>query len=116
MLSSLLSTLAVQLSTGLFILTVAKVFDCRNVVYDSSLGGCLQSLYSWCSDDVVRSTAAATVRIFPESMLKTGSLELKVNYAYHYLLSFCYIYMISLRIFGDLMSSTPSCTSSCHTL
>ncbi|KAL8556534.1 hypothetical protein ACS0TY_004111 [Phlomoides rotata] len=51
----------------------------RNVVYDSALGGCLQSLYSCCSDDVVRSTAADIVLIFPESMLKTGSLELKAG-------------------------------------
>lgn len=60
-----------------------KSFGCRSVVYDSSLGGCLQSLHSSCSDDVVRSTAADIVRIFPESMLKTRSLELKVNFAYH---------------------------------
>ncbi|KAK4477252.1 hypothetical protein RD792_016466 [Penstemon davidsonii] len=35
------------------------------------------SLHSGCPDDVVRSTAADIVRIFPESMLKTSSLELK---------------------------------------
>ncbi|KAG8368042.1 hypothetical protein BUALT_Bualt15G0004300 [Buddleja alternifolia] len=51
----------------------------RSAVYDSSLGGCLQSLFSSCPDDVVRSTAAGIVRIFPESMLKTRSLELKAG-------------------------------------
>ncbi|GFP89089.1 serine/threonine-protein kinase atr [Phtheirospermum japonicum] len=37
------------------------------------------SLHSDCSDDVVRSTAADIVRVFPESMLKTSSLELKAS-------------------------------------
>ncbi|KAL3621412.1 hypothetical protein CASFOL_036324 [Castilleja foliolosa] len=51
----------------------------RSALYDSSLGGCLQSLHSDCSDDVVRSTAADIVRVFPESMLKTSSFELKAS-------------------------------------
>ncbi|KAH6777085.1 Ataxia telangiectasia-mutated and RAD3-like protein [Perilla frutescens var. frutescens] len=49
----------------------------RSVAYDTSLGACLQSLHSCCSDDVVRSTAADIMCIFPQSMLKTRSLELK---------------------------------------
>ncbi|XP_057769186.1 serine/threonine-protein kinase ATR isoform X2 [Salvia miltiorrhiza] len=49
----------------------------RSVAYDSSLGACLQSLHSCCSDDVVRSTSADIIRVFSQSMLKTGSLELK---------------------------------------
>ncbi|KAL0422946.1 UNVERIFIED_CONTAM: Serine/threonine-protein kinase ATR [Sesamum latifolium] len=55
----------------------------RSAVYDSSLGGCLQSLHSVCPDDVVRSTAADIVHIFPKSMLKTRSFELKL-YRYKY--------------------------------
>ncbi|KAL0383893.1 UNVERIFIED_CONTAM: Serine/threonine-protein kinase ATR [Sesamum radiatum] len=51
----------------------------RSAVYDSSLGGCLQSLHSVCPDDVVRSTAADIVHIFPKSMLKTRSFELKAG-------------------------------------
>ncbi|KAL7118480.1 hypothetical protein ACP275_02G004300 [Erythranthe tilingii] len=51
----------------------------RSADYDSSLGGCLQSLHSGCPDDVVRSTAADIVHIFPESMLKTKSSELKAG-------------------------------------
>ena len=50
----------------------------RSVAYDSSLGACLQALHSCCSDDVVRSTAADIMPIFSQTMLKTGSLELKV--------------------------------------
>ncbi|XP_041996259.1 serine/threonine-protein kinase ATR-like isoform X2 [Salvia splendens] len=49
----------------------------RSVAYDSSLGACLQALHSCCSDDVVRSTAADIMPIFSQTMLKTGSLELK---------------------------------------
>ncbi|KAK6118684.1 hypothetical protein DH2020_047597 [Rehmannia glutinosa] len=51
----------------------------RSAAYDSSLGGCFQSLHSGCSDDVVRSTAADIVRIFPDSMMKTRSVELKAG-------------------------------------
>ncbi|KAK4437595.1 Serine/threonine-protein kinase ATR [Sesamum alatum] len=51
----------------------------RSAVYDSSLGGCLQSLHSVCPDDVVRLTAADIVHIFPKSMLKTRSFELKAG-------------------------------------
>ncbi|XP_051147175.1 serine/threonine-protein kinase ATR isoform X2 [Andrographis paniculata] len=51
----------------------------RSAVYDSSLGGCLQSLHSSCPEHVVRSTAAEILYIFPESMLKTSSLELKAG-------------------------------------
>ncbi|KAL2512513.1 Serine/threonine-protein kinase ATR [Abeliophyllum distichum] len=51
----------------------------RNAVYDSSLGGCLHALHSSCPDDIVQSTATELVRIFPESLLKTRSLELKVG-------------------------------------
>ncbi|KAL0365707.1 UNVERIFIED_CONTAM: Serine/threonine-protein kinase ATR [Sesamum angustifolium] len=51
----------------------------RSAVYDSSLGGCLQSLHSVCPDDVVRLTAADIVNIFPKSMLKTRSFELKAG-------------------------------------
>ncbi|KAL2537811.1 Serine/threonine-protein kinase ATR [Forsythia ovata] len=51
----------------------------RNAVYDSSLGGCLHALHSSCPDDIVQSTATELVRIFPESLLKTSSLELKVG-------------------------------------
>ncbi|GER42368.1 serine/threonine-protein kinase ATR [Striga asiatica] len=58
---------------------INKILIVRDAAYDSSLGGCLQSLHSGCSDDVVRSTAADIVRIFPDSMLKTKSLELKAG-------------------------------------
>ncbi|XP_073033978.1 serine/threonine-protein kinase ATR isoform X1 [Primulina eburnea] len=49
----------------------------RSAVYDSSLGGCLHTLHSGSPDEIVRSTAADLVRIFPESLLKTRSMELK---------------------------------------
>ncbi|KAI3718255.1 hypothetical protein L6452_19118 [Arctium lappa] len=49
----------------------------RDTVYDSSLGGCLQALYSSCTDDVIKLTATDIVNVFPESMQKTGSPELK---------------------------------------
>ncbi|XP_058191614.1 serine/threonine-protein kinase ATR isoform X3 [Rhododendron vialii] len=49
----------------------------RNTVYDSSMGGCLQALHSSCPDDVVKLTAANLVKVFPESMQRTKSSELK---------------------------------------
>ncbi|EXB24045.1 Serine/threonine-protein kinase ATR [Morus notabilis] len=51
----------------------------RNIVYDSSLGGCLKALHSGCSDVVVKLTAADLVNVFPQSMRRTKSVELKVN-------------------------------------
>ncbi|KAG7975717.1 hypothetical protein I3843_06G113400 [Carya illinoinensis] len=50
----------------------------RNMAYDSSLGGCLNALHSSCSDDVVKLTAADLVNVFPQSMWRTKSQELKV--------------------------------------
>ncbi|PON40311.1 Coatomer beta subunit [Trema orientale] len=50
----------------------------RNVVYDSSLGGCLNALHSGCSDFVVKLTAADLVTVFPQAMGRTKSQELKV--------------------------------------
>nr|XP_048336390.1 serine/threonine-protein kinase ATR-like isoform X3 [Ziziphus jujuba var. spinosa] len=50
----------------------------RNTVYDSSLGGCLNALHSGCPDDVVKLTAADLVNVFPQSMRRTKSQELKV--------------------------------------
>ena len=51
---------------------------CRNVAYDSSIGGCLHALHSTCSDDVVKFTAADLIDVFYKSILKTKSPELKV--------------------------------------
>ncbi|XP_055815485.1 serine/threonine-protein kinase ATR isoform X2 [Solanum dulcamara] len=48
-----------------------------NTAYDSSIGGCLHVLYTNCPDDIVRSTSAELVSIFPHSLLKTRSLDLK---------------------------------------
>ncbi|PHT64079.1 Serine/threonine-protein kinase ATR [Capsicum annuum] len=48
-----------------------------NTAYDSSIGGCLHVLYTNCPDDVVRSTSADLVNIFPHSLLSTRSLDLK---------------------------------------
>ncbi|XP_027767685.1 serine/threonine-protein kinase ATR isoform X2 [Solanum pennellii] len=48
-----------------------------NTAYDSSIGGCLHVLYTNCPDDIVRSTSADLVNIFPHSLLKTRSLDLK---------------------------------------
>nr|POE65846.1 serine/threonine-protein kinase atr [Quercus suber] len=50
----------------------------RNTVYDSSIGGCLNVLYSSCADDVVKLTAAELVGVFPQSIWRTKSQELKV--------------------------------------
>ncbi|KAK4340499.1 hypothetical protein RND71_041961 [Anisodus tanguticus] len=50
-----------------------------NIAYDSSIGGCLHVLYSNCPADIVRSTSADLVNIFPHSLLKTRSLDLKVH-------------------------------------
>lgn len=43
------------------------------------MGGCLHALHSSCSGDVVILTAADLVNIFPASMQKTKSSELKVD-------------------------------------
>ncbi|PWA62876.1 ataxia telangiectasia-mutated and RAD3-related protein [Artemisia annua] len=49
----------------------------RDTTYDTSLGGCLQALYSSCADDVIKLTANDIINVFPVSMQKTGSHELK---------------------------------------
>ncbi|KAI3710823.1 hypothetical protein L2E82_40617 [Cichorium intybus] len=49
----------------------------RDTSYDSSLGGCLQALYSSSADDVIKLTATDIVNVFHQSMQKTRSLELK---------------------------------------
>lgn len=65
------------MDTRLFLIVIS---NCRNTVYDSSMGGCLQALHSSCPDDVVKLTAANLVKVFPESMQRTKSSELKVNF------------------------------------
>ncbi|XP_050231488.1 serine/threonine-protein kinase ATR isoform X2 [Mercurialis annua] len=50
----------------------------RNLVYDSSIGGCLSVLHSSCHDDVVKLTATNLMKVFPLSMWRTKSQELKV--------------------------------------
>ncbi|KAI4367378.1 hypothetical protein MLD38_023121 [Melastoma candidum] len=53
-------------------------FDFRNKNYDASVGCCLDTLFSSCSDDVVRATASALIGIFHQSIRRTRSCELKV--------------------------------------
>ncbi|CAL9022861.1 unnamed protein product [Prunus brigantina] len=50
----------------------------RNIIYDSSIGGCLDALHCSCPEDVVKLTAADLVDVFPHSMRSTKSQELKV--------------------------------------
>ncbi|KAK7270160.1 hypothetical protein RIF29_23104 [Crotalaria pallida] len=50
----------------------------RNMAYDSSLGICLNAMYTSCTEDVVKSTAAGLVSVFLQSMRRTKSQELKV--------------------------------------
>ncbi|KAL6952194.1 non-specific serine,threonine protein kinase [Sarracenia purpurea var. burkii] len=49
----------------------------RNTIYDSSMGGCLHAVHSRCPDVVVKMTAADLVTVFPESIRRTRSPELK---------------------------------------
>ncbi|KAJ0746764.1 putative non-specific serine/threonine protein kinase [Helianthus annuus] len=65
----LISTILSEVEDGL------PVF--RDITYDASLGGCLQSLYSCCADDVIKLTAGDIVSVFSESMQKTRSPDLK---------------------------------------
>ncbi|CAB4290922.1 unnamed protein product [Prunus armeniaca] len=50
----------------------------RNIIYDSSIGGCLDALHCSCPEDVLKLTAADLVDVFPHSMKSTKSQELKV--------------------------------------
>jgi hypothetical protein len=50
------------------------------MVYDSSLGSCLNILHSSCSDAIVEITAAGLINVFPQSMQRTKSQELKVSF------------------------------------
>ncbi|XP_048234616.1 serine/threonine-protein kinase ATR isoform X1 [Ricinus communis] len=50
----------------------------RSLVYDSSIAGCLTALHSSCPDDVVKLTAADLMNVFPWSMWRTKSQELKM--------------------------------------
>lgn len=49
------------------------------MAYDSSMGICLNALYSSCSEDIVKLTAADLVGVFLRSMSRTKSEQLKVN-------------------------------------
>ncbi|XP_061337449.1 serine/threonine-protein kinase ATR [Gastrolobium bilobum] len=50
----------------------------RNMAYDSSMGICLNALYSSCPEDIIKLTAADLVSVFLQSMWRTKSQELKV--------------------------------------
>ncbi|KAK7343322.1 hypothetical protein VNO77_11979 [Canavalia gladiata] len=50
----------------------------RNIAYDSSMGICLNALYSSCPEDIVKLTAADLVNVFLQSMRRTKSQQLKV--------------------------------------
>ncbi|KAK7390797.1 hypothetical protein VNO78_18880 [Psophocarpus tetragonolobus] len=50
----------------------------RNTAYDSSIGICLNTLYSNCPEDIVKLTAADLVSVFLQSIWKTKSQQLKV--------------------------------------
>ncbi|AES62926.2 Serine/Threonine-kinase ATR-like protein [Medicago truncatula] len=50
----------------------------RNMAYDSSLGVCLNTLYSSCPEDIVKLTATDLVGVFFGSLRRTKSQELKV--------------------------------------
>lgn len=52
---------------------------CRNNVYDASIGNCLDALHPYCADDVVRYTASELISVFPLSVFRTRSPELKVS-------------------------------------
>lgn len=50
----------------------------RNAVYDSTIGRCLTTVYSLCSDVAVKLTAESLVLVFPHALQRTNSEELKV--------------------------------------
>lgn len=49
------------------------------MAYDSSLGVCLNTLYSSCPEDIVKLTATDLVGVFFGSLRRTKSQELKVS-------------------------------------
>ncbi|ESQ47406.1 hypothetical protein EUTSA_v10027615mg [Eutrema salsugineum] len=51
----------------------------RNAVYDSTIGRCLMTVYSSCSDDDVKQTAESLVLVFPHALQRTKSEELKAS-------------------------------------
>ncbi|XP_068493011.1 serine/threonine-protein kinase ATR isoform X2 [Phaseolus vulgaris] len=50
----------------------------RNMAYDSSMGICLNTLYSSCPEDIVKLNAADLVNVFLQSLGRTKSHQLKV--------------------------------------
>lgn len=50
----------------------------RNAIYDSTIGRCLTTVYSRCSDVAVKLTAESLVLVFPHAIQRTKSEELKV--------------------------------------
>ncbi|GAA0146257.1 non-receptor serine/threonine protein kinase [Lithospermum erythrorhizon] len=50
----------------------------KESMYDSCVGRCLHTLYSSCTDNVVRSTALDFVNVIRHSLQKTSSIDLKV--------------------------------------
>ncbi|KAM7257739.1 hypothetical protein ACFE04_013480 [Oxalis oulophora] len=50
----------------------------RNTLYDTSIGNCLNVVYSSCPEDVVKATGMDLVGVFHQSMQRTKSQELKV--------------------------------------
>lgn len=57
-------------------------FPCSDMAFDSTIGSCLDVLHSRCPADIVRLTAAELVSAFYNSLLKTKSCELQVNFPF----------------------------------
>ncbi|XP_065865824.1 serine/threonine-protein kinase ATR isoform X2 [Euphorbia lathyris] len=90
----------------------------RNLVYDSSIAGCLSVLYSSCPDDVVKLTAADLMNVFSRSMWRTKSEELKVALcnAYVRIARICPPHIWRPESLMHLLCSPEPCSSLIHCL
>ncbi|CAN7059710.1 unnamed protein product [Brassica rapa subsp. trilocularis] len=83
----------------------------RNAVYDSTLGRCLATVYSSCSDVTVKLTAESIVLVFPHALQRTKSEELKASLcsAYVRIVKSCPPYVWKLHCLLELLHLSEPC-------
>ncbi|KAL0773839.1 PREDICTED: serine/threonine-protein kinase ATR [Brassica oleracea var. oleracea] len=83
----------------------------RNAVYDSTLGRCLATVYSSCSDVTVKLTAESIVLVFPHVLQRTKSEELKASLcsAYVRIVKSCPPYVWKLHCLLELLHLSEPC-------
>ncbi|CAH2061656.1 unnamed protein product [Thlaspi arvense] len=85
----------------------------RNAIYDSTIGRCLTTVYSSCSDVAVKLTAESLVLVFPNALQRTKSEELKASLcsAYVRIVKSCPPRIWNLHCLLELLQLSEPCFS-----